>query len=292
MTHWSNKKASSAFRKAVGAGLAGFFLSLGGGNALAAPPAPAETDQPADAQQLHETAHQTGLAHFLDLSKTDYSGELERLRKEYMPLLPESIRVVGIIDPDAADSVVPTIGSMAQYIQYGLLQEGILVTEAYARRMAGYLKKNPVILGPDLPTTLMSSPVSISMPSFQLCIIVPSSYGTYSNILLMDGLSPEEITTFANRHEFRHCTDGKYIIPPPEAGVPLLQKLPNDEIRAKKEAYADLSSLGDMIVRENKAIDVIDKVKAYRIKMGFIDVQHYSAPALEALKTEMQVIGV
>jgi len=120
--------------------------------------------------------------------------------------------------------------------------------------------------------------------------------------------TPEQMTRFINRHEFRHCADPLFG-PHQEADRHIdyekeQQRLQNGEFTPfilrqtlnvlRGETYADIAAMGDMIARDGDSPGIIDKLILFRQHMfgTSFDMTHYSKSGLTALKAEIDDMGV
>ncbi|TAL27775.1 MAG: hypothetical protein EPN97_16410 [Alphaproteobacteria bacterium] len=133
------------------------------------------------------------------------------------------------------------------------------------------------------------------------CVLIPTSDFALQG--RVPQLTVEEDREYTNRHESWHCMDysrslrafsDRDINAVDEETIAESVKnkthLRIFSIEYNKEAFADVAALGDM-VRAGHGMDVIDKIIEWRSRKTE-GLQHRSMPVLEALKKDINAIGL
>lgn len=133
------------------------------------------------------------------------------------------------------------------------------------------------------------------------CVLIPTSDFALQG--RVPQLTVEEDREYTNRHESWHCMDyGRHLRVFSDRDISAVDEetlaasvknkthLRIFAIKYNKEAFADVAALGDM-VRAGHGMDIIDKIIEWR-SARTQDLGHRSMPVLEALKKDINAIGL
>lgn len=136
----------------------------------------------------------------------------------------------------------------------------------------------------------------------EVCVVVPSS-----DIAPVDipGMPYNAVIDYVNRHESFHCRDSKYSLRGHDPQlVSAMEKEPQVkmigdakrqaifDIQHKREVFADVASIAEMVRNGNDPKMVLGPLKAWRAKEGGHDISHYTTPGLVALEKAIKDMGL
>lgn len=139
-------------------------------------------------------------------------------------------------------------------------------------------------------------------PAAQVCVVVPSSDISPVEI---KGMPYNAIVDYVNRHESFHCRDTKYTLrghdpqlvaqmekEPPSRMIGDARRQAIFLIHHKREVFADVSAIAEMVRNGNDPATVLGPLKVWRTKEGGTDISHYTTPGLEALEKTIKDMGL
>lgn len=243
---------------------------------------------------FEEIARRTGGGYTRDLGRAE--KQLTRYLRQNVPERPAA----AIIDPHTFDTAMALNMTPKEATERILAARNVSVPtsqlEGVASAMADQYKGR-------LELRLYTQNPSAHFDDFaqgpQVCVIVPVSH--LDPIIEIPGLSRRDNTDFINRHEAWHCMDTQNsLVGLDKEEVDKIKELENaigneQQMKAisignRGEILADVGAAGDMI-RAGKSTSIIDHVINMR-KEGTDDIIHYSVAALEALRREVNQMGV
>lgn len=154
--------------------------------------------------------------------------------------------------------------------------------------------------------TYTSNPMTLSATFNRVAgpaLLVPIS--DHAPLVQIKGLTREGSALLVNTHESWHVLDNRY-----DFGHIDFSKIGDDDlsdfnlmannpsalefysVKSKKETFADVASVGELIRKEGFGTDLIGKVIAFRTDGERPGIAHMSAPALESLKRKIERMGL
>lgn len=225
---------------------------------------------------------------YLGLRQTNYSGALDKLRQEYIDRAGGKMRIA-IIDPDQYQLLLAfgktpdravTVLARHQDVQLDWQQ----ASDA-ADQSRDYLRYYDEGAAKTLGKTARTgfSPAAIADRDKNVCVYLP--YEFRSDLLeTPPGWTAQDVAEFASRHELTHCLDARYAAEEDKAVTP------GEKFAAalKREMYADISGLGEMILhgRDPAIIDGI--VNLRRTDRS----EHFDVAGLLDLRSRLSSGGV
>jgi hypothetical protein len=255
---------------------------------------------------LLELARQD-FARIAALSEDSYSRDLKERNERLSRYIQENKlpgKGAAYLDPNHFDTALGLGYVDYEAMDACLAAQNIKVSDDVARRAASGMLNGPspsLVPESHSPRPMMVSDIFSTEPQFH--VLIPSAGDAPA--VEIKGLTEAQTRDFINRHEAWHAVDGRFSVKgvkrkdftklnldEPETCLGNPEQLKAVSIKNKKECFADVGALGDMI-REDAAFgtSLLDNAAAARQQEGN-DVTHYTVKAITALKQKINEMGI
>ena len=316
----SSTSLRKAFNQAFASGMLAFAAAASlapaaanaGADATApvAPATPAAADVYApdvyDVQIMMQDAARSKFTDLVRAADNGYTARLMRLENRLNDALqrdgahPRHNAIV-ILDPAQTDIAVTLEVDMPDVVRSALARRGATAEESRITGISAPMKDSHVTPGGTV--TYTQAPMAAMQSAggtAEACIIIPMP--EHDKPVRIKGLTEAEEEDYLNTHEGWHCLDSRYSATAEDKEalgnartMRDLQQSPAAlralEVINLQEALADVGALGDMI-RAGSNPRLLSAVIAWRNTPAENDLEHNTAPALQALAAHINTVGV
>ncbi len=245
----------------------------------------------------------------LPMAETGYSQELDSLEthlRQYLKTRDTSRHnTIVVLDPTHTDVAIALGIPLAAAVMadvYTDTSERVVPFDVIMRAASHMADSYTSAVGINTYTQTASAYPNKAGEEARPCLIVPMS--DHAVPFTIPGMTYSQKTEFGNTHEGWHCLDSRYSLT--DAHYATLDTLDIRDFKALAtsptgisavsqlngaETLADVAALGDMI-RQGHSTAVLDATMNWRTANTPHDYVHYSVPALTALKTHIDSVGV